>query len=222
MKATSAIPIVFMVGQDVTRNGLVASLNRPGGNVTGVTLFVTQLVPKQMELLRRIVPDATEIAVLANPDDPAVLPETTALEKAARANGMGLLLLSATTAEGIDAAFAAMTDRRAGALLVPGDAFFTSRRSQLVTLAARHAVPAIYAFREYAAAGGLMSYGNNLNQTVRQAALYVARILAGEKPGDLPVMQPTKFELVINTATAKALGVAIPPTLLAIADEVIE
>jgi putative ABC transport system substrate-binding protein len=187
-----------------------------------VTLFVTQLVPKQMELLHRIVPSAAVIAVLSNPDDPVVLPDTTNLKSAARANGMGLVLLNATTAEGIDAAFAAMAEKRVGALLVPGDAFFTSRRGQIATLAMRRAVPAIYAFREYAAAGGLMSYGNNLNETIRQAAVYVARILGGEKPGDLPVMQPTKFELVINTTTAKTLGLAIPPTLLAIADEVIE
>jgi putative tryptophan/tyrosine transport system substrate-binding protein len=222
MNATSAIPIVFMVGQDVVRSGLVASLNRPGGNVTGVTLFVTQLVPKQMELLHRVVPNAAAIAVLANSNDPVVLPDSTDLEKGARANGMTLLLLNATTTEEIDAAFAAMIDHRAGALLVPGDAFFTSRRGQIVTLAKRHAIPAIYAFREYAAAGGLMSYGNNLNDTIRLAAVYVARILKGEKPGDLPVMQPTKFELVINTTTAKILGLAIPPTLLAIADDVIE
>lgn len=222
MKATSTIPIVFMVGQDVVRSGLVASLNRPVGNVTGVTLFVPQLVPKQMELLHRLVPDAAVIAVLTNPDNPTVLPDPPDLEKAARANGMGLLLLNATTAEGIESAFAAMASQRVGGLLVPGDVFFTSRRAQIVMLAGRHALPAIYLFREIAVAGGLMSYGNDLNETVRQAAVYAARILGGEKPGDLPVIQPIKFELVINATTAKALGLPIPPTLLAIADEVID
>jgi putative ABC transport system substrate-binding protein len=222
IKATSAIPIIFMVGQDVIRSGLVVSVNRPVGNATGVTLFVPQLVPKQMELLHRIVPDAAVIAVLMNPDNPTVLPDPPDLEKAARANKMKLLLLNATTVDGIDAAFAAMTSQRASGLLVPGDVFFTSRRAQIVALAARNAVPAIYPFRENVAAGGLMSYGNNLNDTASLAATYVARILKGEKPGDLPVIQPTKFQLVLNLKTAKALGLAIPPTLLAIADEVIE
>ena len=221
-KATSAIPIVFMVGQDAIRSGLVASVNRPGGNVTGVTLFVPLLVPKQMELLHRIVPNAAVIAVLANPDNPTVLPDPPDLEKAARANGMELLLLNATTAEGIDAAFTTMTSQRAGGLLVPGDVYFTSRLTQIVALAARHAVPTIYPFREQAVAGGLMCYGNNLDETIRQAAAYTARILQGEKPGDLPIVQPTKFQLVINLKTANTLGLAIPPAVLAIADEVIE
>jgi putative ABC transport system substrate-binding protein len=222
MKATSAIPIVFMVGQDVLRSGLVASLNRPGGNVTGVTLFVPLLVPKQMELIHLAVPNAGMVAVLANPDNPTVLPDLADLEKAAHANGMGLLFLNATTAEGINAAFAAMTDKRADALLVPGDVFFTSRRAQIVTLATRHAVPAIYPFREHVVTGGLMSYGNSLNETARLAGVYAARILGGEKPADLPVQQPTKFELVINLITAKALGLEISAKLLALADEVIE
>jgi len=222
MKATSAIPIVFMVGQDVIRSGLVASLNRPGGNVTGVTLFVPILVPKQMELVHMIVPNTTVIAVLTNPNNPTVLPDLPDLEKAARANGMELQLLNATTTEEIDAAFAAMMDRHAGALLVPGEVFFTSRRSQIVTLATRHAIPTIYPFREYVATGGLMSYGNNLNEVARLAAVYTARILRGEKPADLPVQQPTKFELVINLITAKALSLEIPAKLPALADEVIE
>ncbi|MGB7097246.1 MAG: ABC transporter substrate-binding protein [Xanthobacteraceae bacterium] len=222
MKATSAIPIVFMVGQDVVRSGLVANLNRPGGNVTGVTVFVPVLVPKQMELVRMTAPSATVIAVLTNPDNPTVLPDPSDLEKAARANGTELLLLNAKTAEEIDAAFAAMTERRAGALLVPGEVFFTSRRGQIVTLAAQHAIPTIYPFREYVAAGGLMSYGNNLIETAHLAATYTARILRGEKPADLPVQQATKFELVINLITAKTLGIEIPAKLLALADEVIE
>jgi len=174
MKATSIIPIVFVIGQDPIRSGLVASLNRPGGNITGVTLFVNVLVPKQMELVHKIVPNATLIAVLMNPDNPTVLPDATDLEKAARANGMELLILNASTAEELDAAFTAMTNRHVGALLVPGDPFFTSRRSQIVTLATRHAIPAIYPFREYAAAGGLMSYGNNLMEAARLATVYIA------------------------------------------------
>jgi putative tryptophan/tyrosine transport system substrate-binding protein len=222
MKSTSAIPIVFLVGQDVIRSGLVASFNRPGGNVTGVSVFVPILVPKQMELVRTIVPSATMIAVLTNPNNPTVLPDPPDLEKAAHANGMELLLLNATTTEEIDAAFVAATDRRAGALLVPGEVFFTSQRDQIVLLATRHAIPAIYPFREYVAAGGLMSYGNNLTEAARLAAVYTARILRGEKPADLPVQQPTKFELVVNLITAKTLGLEIPAKLLAVADDVIE
>jgi putative tryptophan/tyrosine transport system substrate-binding protein len=222
MKSTSAIPIVFLVGQDVIRSGLVASFNRPGGNVTGVSVFVPILVPKQMELVRTIVPSATMIAVLTNPNNPTVLPDPPDLEKAAHANGMELLLLNATTTEEIDAAFVAATDRRAGPLLVPGEVFFTSQRDQIVLLATRHAIPAIYPFREYVAAGGLISYGNNLTEAARLAAAYTARILRGEKPADLPVQQPTKFELVVNLITAKTLGLEIPAKLLAVADDVIE
>jgi putative tryptophan/tyrosine transport system substrate-binding protein len=202
MKATSVIPIVFMVGQDVIRSGLVSSLNRPGGNVTGVTLFVPILVPKQMELIHRFVPQATVIAVLANPNNPTVLPDPPDLEKAASANGMELLLLNAGTVQEIDTAFAAMSDRGAGALLVPGDIFFTNQRDQIVSSAARRSIPTIFPFRESVSAGGLMSYGNNLNETARLAGVFTARILRDEKPSDLPVQQPTKFELVINLKTA--------------------
>ena len=222
MQATSTIPIVFMVGQDVVKSGLVASLNRPGGNVTGVTLFVPILVPKQMELIHTIVPNAAVIAVLANSNNPTNYPDPPDLEKAARANGMDLLLTTATTEQEIDAAFAAMANRRAGALLVTGDVFFMSRREQIVTLAARHAIPAIFTFREFVTAGGLMSYGNNLNENARLAANYVGRILGGEKPGNLPVQQPTKFELVINLKTAKTLGLTVSNTMQLLADEVIE
>jgi putative tryptophan/tyrosine transport system substrate-binding protein len=222
MRAASDIPIVFMVGQDVIRSGLVPSLNRPGGNVTGVTLFVPVLVPKQMELLHLMVPNAVRIAVLVNPDNPTVLPDPPDLEGAARANGMELLLVNATTAEGIDAAFAAAMNQHAGALLVPGDVYFTSRREQIVALAAKYAVPTVYAFRENVVAGGLLSYGNSLNETAGLAAAYAARLLRGEKAGDLPVIQPTKFELVINLKTAKSLALEIPAKVLAVADEVIE
>ncbi len=222
MKATSTIPIAFMVGQDVIRSGLVASLNHPGGNATGVTLFVPLLVPKQIALIHQIVPKATVIAVLANPANPTVLPDKPDLEKAARANGMELLLLNAATKQAIDAAFDAATSQHAGALLVSGDVFLTGQREQIVQLAARHALPTIYPFRENPIAGGLMSYGNNLNETAALAAAYTARLLRGDKPADLPVIQPTRFELILNLKTAKTLGLDIPGTALALADEVIE
>jgi putative tryptophan/tyrosine transport system substrate-binding protein len=222
MKATSAIPIVFMVGQDVVRSGLVASLNQPSGNVTGVTLFVPLLVPKQMELIHQIIPNASVIAVLTNPENPTVLPDRPELEKAAGENGMALALFSATTVEEIDAAVTEAAKRQVGTLLVSGDVFFASRREQIVALAARHALPTIYSFRENVVAGGLVSYGNSLNETATLAAAYVARLLRGEKPADLPVIQPTKFEMVLNLKTAKSLGLEFPAKVLALADEVIE
>ena len=222
MKATSAVPIVFMVGQDPIRSGLVTSLNRPGGNVTGVTLFVPVLVPKQMELLHTIVSNASVLAVLANPDNMTVVPDLPDLEAAAHANGMKVLELHANTVEAIGAAFAEAVGRHASALLVTGDVFLTGHRQRIVELAARHALPTIYAFRENVTAGGLISYGNSLNETAGLAAAHAARILRGEKPGDLPVVQPTKFELVLNLKTAKSLGLDIPAKVLALADEVIE
>jgi putative tryptophan/tyrosine transport system substrate-binding protein len=222
MQATSTIPIAFMVGQDVIRSGLVASLNHPGGNATGVTLFVPVLVPKQIALIHQIVPKATVIAVLANPRNLTVLPDQSDLEKAARANGMELLLLNAATDQEINAAFDVATSQQAGVLLVSGDVFLTSQREQIVELAARYALPTIYSFRENAAAGGLISYGNSLNETAALAANYTARLLRGDKPSDLPVIQPTRFELVLNLKTAKSLGLEIPATVLALADEVIE
>jgi putative tryptophan/tyrosine transport system substrate-binding protein len=222
MKATSVVPIVFMIGQDAIRSGLVASINRPVGNVTGVTLFVSALVPKQMELLSLVVPDAARVGVLANPDNLTVLPELPDLEKAAHASGMELRLLNATTAEQIDVAFAAIANQRIGALLVSGDVFLTGRRQQIVALAAGQGVPAIYPFRENVVDGGLMSYGNSINDTAGVAGVYAARLLRGEKPADLPVIQPTKFELVLNLKTAKSLGMEFPAKVLALADEVIE
>jgi putative ABC transport system substrate-binding protein len=222
MAATSTIPIVFMVGQDTVRAHLVASLNRPGGNITGVTLFVPDLVPKQMDLIHTMAPSAVVIAVLMNPKNPTVLPDPTDLEQAARTNGMQLALLNASTAEEIDAAFAAAAAQHAGALLVPGDVFFTGRRAQIIALAAKYALPTIYPFRESVADGGLISYGNDLNETARLAGGFVARILAGAKPSDLPVQQPTRFELTINLKTAKSLGLNVPQLLLVGADEVIE
>jgi putative tryptophan/tyrosine transport system substrate-binding protein len=222
MAATSTIPIVFMVGQDTVRTHLVASLNRPGGNVTGVTLFVPDLVPKQMELIHTMAPSAAVIAVLINPKNPTVLPDPADLEQAARTNRLQLCLLNASTPEEINAAFAAAAAQHAGALLIPGDVFFTGRRDQIVALAAKYALPAIYPFRESVAAGGLISYGNDLNETARLAGSFVARILAGAKPSELPVQQPTKFELIINLKTAKSLGLNVPQPLLVAADEVIE
>jgi putative tryptophan/tyrosine transport system substrate-binding protein len=222
MKATSQIPIVFMVGQDVTRSGLVTSLNRPGGNVTGVTLFVADLVPKQMEIIHTLLPNANEIGVLANPANLTVLPDSQALEEAARLNRMRLRMLYASTPEEIDAAFATAASFRTGALLICGDVSLSSRRAQIIALAKEYALPTIYPFREMVDGGGLISYGNSLNDTARLAGSFVARILGGEKPGDLPVQQPTKFELVINQKTAKALGLAIPQALMVAADEVIE
>jgi putative ABC transport system substrate-binding protein len=220
--ATSTIPIVFMSGTDPVKLGLVASLNRPSGNVTGATFFATGLEPKWLELLHELIPDASEINVLVNPDFPEVETQSRDVSAAARAIGRQVAILSANNESSIDAAFEALSEQRVKALLVASDPFFFYRRSQLVALAARHAVPAMYQLREFTALGGLMSYGTRLADAFRQTGIYTARILKGEKPGDLPVMRPTKFELVINLKTAKALGLTVPPTLLARADEVIE
>ena len=220
--ATATIPIVFANGGDPVKVGLVASLNRPGGNATGVTFYTSALVAKRLELLRELVPQAQTIAFLVNPTNPVTQGDTDDMEDAARSVGQQIMVVRAKNEAEIDAAFAAIAQQRVGALLVDVDAYFNSRRDQLAALAARYGIPASYNNRRYVEAGGLMSYGPNLDDAVRQAGVYVGRILKGEKPTDLPVQQPTKFELVINHKIAKALGLVIPPSLQALADEVIE
>jgi putative ABC transport system substrate-binding protein len=220
--ATATIPIVFITGSDPVEVGLVASLNRPGSNVTGVSLFTSLLVAKRLELLRELVPTASIIAFLVNPNNSNAQPDTRVAHAAAARFGQQLAVLSARTENDIDAAFAILVQRRASALLVNTDSYFLTRRNQIAAQAARHVVPTIHDLREYTAAGGLVSYGTNLADAYRQGGTYVGRILKGEKPHSLPVVQPTKFDLVINLKTAKALGLDVPPMLLARADEVIE
>ena len=220
--ATSTIPIVFNIGDDPVRLGLVASIARPGGNVTGVNNFIYELVAKRLTLLRELVPSAIRVAVLVNPGNAQTETTLRDVEAAARAAGLQIQIAKASTAREIDAAFAALARDRVDALFVPPDPFFISRRIQIVQLAARHVIPATYPVRDFAEAGGLMSYGTNTADAWRQTGIYTGRILKGAKPADLPVVQPTKFELVINAQTARMLGLTVPPTLLATADEVIE
>jgi putative ABC transport system substrate-binding protein len=219
--ATSTIPIVFNVG-DAFERGLVASLARPGGNLTGVSLMNVELMPKRLELLSELVPQARVIALLVNPNNANTESIIKDVEEAAYARGVQLHGLKASTESEMDAAFATLVQLRVGAFVVGGDPFFNSRRDQLVALASRHGVPAIYALREFAEAGGLMSYAPSLTAALRLAGTYAGKILKGAKPADLPVQQPTTFELVINLNTAKALGLTVPPSILARANEVIE
>jgi putative ABC transport system substrate-binding protein len=221
--ATNTIPIVFTSGADPVSIGLVASLNRPGGNVTGVVSLNAEMMPKRLQLLHELVPTASVMALLVNPADFALAgPQASAALSAAHTLGMECHVLNASTESDFDGVFAKLIELRAGALVISGDPFFNSRPTLLGGLCAKHAVPAIFEFREFAAAGGLASYGPHLVDTYRLAGIYVARILKGEKPADLPVQQVTKVELIINLKTAKALGINVPNTLIGRADEVIE
>jgi putative ABC transport system substrate-binding protein len=221
--ATTTIPIVFLAGEDPVKLGLVASLARPGGNATGINFYSGELTAKRLELLRELVPGAARVAVLVNPANPTVT-ETTLreMESAARAMGLQIHVLNASTSREINTAFATFVSERPDALFVGLDPFLNSRRVQLVNLASRHALPATFSNRDMAEIGGLMSYGTNLADAYRQLGVYTGRILKGANPADLPVVQSTKFELVINAETARMLGLTVPPSLLATADEVIE
>ena len=220
--ATQTIPVVFSGVSDALRLGVVTSLNRPGGNLTGMSLFSFDVAAKGAQLLKELLPAARTIAYLVNSSSPTAALYVKEAASTASALGISVHVLSASTEQEVDDAFASATKSGVAGVVVPAEPFFDSRRDIIVALAARHAVATVYSFREYAVAGGLMSYAANLPDAYRQGGIYVGRILKGEKPGDLPVMQPTKFDLVINLKTAKALGLDVPPTLLARADEVIE
>jgi putative ABC transport system substrate-binding protein len=221
--ATTSIPIVFSIGSDPVRAGLVASLNRPGGNVTGVTSMSLELVPKRLGLLQELLPNAMRFAVLVNPTNPfSAEPATADARATAEAIGRQIEVFAATSNREIDVVFATIAQNLADAIAITPDALFDSRRVQLATLAARHRLPAVHWKREFAEVGGLMSYGSNLADVLRQTGNYAGRILKGERPADLPVLRATKFEFVINLQTAKVIGIEVPPSLLARADEVIE
>jgi putative tryptophan/tyrosine transport system substrate-binding protein len=220
--ATQTIPVVFSAALDPDRIGLVASLNRPGGNVTGMSFFPLEIAAKSVQLLKELLPAATLIGYLVNPSTPAAHLYGEEASNAAKALGIAVHILNASTESDLDEAFASLAKADAGGLVVPAEPFFDSQRDRIVVLAARHAIPAIYGLREYAVAGGLMSYGASLPNAYRQGGIYVGRVLKGEKPADLPVQQATKYDLVLNLKTAKALGLTVPDRLLALADEVIE
>jgi putative ABC transport system substrate-binding protein len=220
--ASSDIPLVFLIGNDPVKLGLVASFNAPGGKVTGVSFLINALEAKKLELMHKLVPAASTIGVLLNPKNPLVDTQLKDVQGAARTLGLKIVALNVGSEADIDAAFANMGDQHVGALLVTADPALTSWRDKMIALAARNAIPTVYHLREFTDAGGLISYGTSLSDGYRQVGLYVGRILKGAKPADLPVQQPTKFELVINLKTAKALGLEIPSNLLATADEVIE
>ena len=221
-KATSTIPIIFLSGADPVEKGLVASFPRPGGNLTGVSILTAELMPKRLELLSELIPQVKAIAVLVNPNNASSEGVMRGMQQAARANGVQLQILKASNEGGIDAAFATLAQLRAGALVVAADPLFFSRREQLVSLTARQAIPAIYELREFTEVGGLISYGPSLTGAFRQVGIYAGKILKGAKPADLPVEQPTRFELIVNLKTAAVLGLAVPQRILALADEVIE
>jgi putative ABC transport system substrate-binding protein len=220
--ATSTIPIVFEVGNDAVAAGLVASLARPGGNATGLSILFTQLTPKRLELLCELLPQARTIALLVNPNSPTAEPSIRGAQEAAGAKGVQLSILNASTQSEIDVAFATFDNARADGLIIAADPFFDTRREQLIGPASRYKMPTIYFSNESVAAGGLISYGSSLADVYRQMGIYAGRILKGEKPADLPVEQPTKFQMVINLKTANALGLTVPPRLIFTADEVIE
>ena len=221
--ATTTIPIVFLVGGDPVAIGLVASLARPGGNLTGVTNLTAQVGPKRLELLHALVPTAITVALLVNPSSPELAePQSQELQVAARSLGLQLHVLNASTEREIDMAFATVVQLRPGGLVIVPDPFFTNRSDRLAALALRHAIPTVFHYPEFTAAGGLLSYGSNLRDLLRWSGLYTGRILKGEKPADLPVQQATKVELIINLKTARALGLEVPPSILVRADEVIE
>jgi putative tryptophan/tyrosine transport system substrate-binding protein len=221
-RATSKIPIVFTTGDDAVKVGLVASYNRPGGNLTGVSVVSGELAGKRLELLRTLIPKISTVAVLVNPNNPNVQSDTAEVQSAAPALGLRLAITQARTPSEIDQAFTRFANERPDALYVSVDTFFTVQRGQITALATRHAIPAVYVYREFTAAGGLMSYGVDWADVYRQAGVYAARVLKGANPADLPVMLPSKFPFVLNLSTAKALGLNVPPALLASADEVIE
>jgi putative tryptophan/tyrosine transport system substrate-binding protein len=222
-EASATIPIVFQLGIDPVAMGLVTSLNRPGKNVTGFTNVTVTLVTKRLQLVRQLLPTASHVGVLVNPENRfSTEAQITDLQGAAQTLGLQLRLLDASTASELDAAFGALVRERIGVLLLTDEPFFNARVEQIVELAAQHLVPTIYTFRAFTSAGGLISYASNLEDSYRQIGIYTGRILKGEKPGDLPVLQPTRFELIVNLKTAKALGLTVPETLLATADEVIE
>ena len=220
--ATATIPIVFVMGDDPVKSGAVTALNRPGGNATGVNLLTVAMEAKRLQLLHELVPNVAVVAIIVNPNNPQAAEQLQDLQAAARTLGVEVEVFKAGSPSDIDTAFASLVGRRAGALLVAADAFFNTRREQFVVLTARHALPAIFHFREFAAAGGLMSYGPSLTDAYRQEGIYAGRILKGEKPAEMPVQQAVKIELVINLQTARALGLTIPLPLLGRADEVIE
>jgi putative tryptophan/tyrosine transport system substrate-binding protein len=222
MRATSTIPIVFMIGGDPVETGLVKSFNRPGGNMTGVTILTNKMGPKRLGLLHELVPGAGLIGVLMNPNFTTAARELQDVEEAARTIGQRLVISNASHDEELDAAFVSLVQEQVGALLVGGDPYFNMRRDRIIAFAAKQRLPAIYQFRELAVAGGLLSYGVNLTDMYRQCGVYTAKVLKGARPADLPVLQPTKFELVINLKTAKALGIKISDNLLSLADEVVE